>query len=98
MAKTANLTNERKYEIADILYEAYADQVTPEYLEEDSNRKHFFGILLHTPNANGIELIDACPATVKGTNGNPDSTDAMHIANLTIRRFGNHIAIRTANF
>ena len=98
MAKVTPLTNERKYEIADSLYEAYSEQVTKEYLEEDSNKKHFFGILLHTPNANGIELIDAFKGVIAGTNGMPDSTDAMHIANLAIKRFGSHIVIVTADF
>ncbi|RKY51949.1 MAG: hypothetical protein DRP93_09000, partial [Candidatus Neomarinimicrobiota bacterium] len=57
-----------KYLIADKLHTAYADVIDSEKLADDkSYRNYIFGILLHTPNANGIELIDAFPAVITGT-------------------------------
>ena len=94
-----NTPIETKYLVADKLHTAYCDSIDSEKLADDkSYRNYIFGILLHTPNANGVELIDAFPTVIPGTDKNPDSTDAMHIVNLTLRRFGDAVAIITVDF
>ncbi|RLA60976.1 MAG: hypothetical protein DRQ78_09070 [Epsilonproteobacteria bacterium] len=98
MAKKALIKIEEKYTVADKLHSAYIDLVDTEKLKDDKPyRNYIFGILLHTPNANGQELIDVYNQVHTDSEGR-ESSDAMHIVNLTLKRFGNSVTIITVDF
>jgi len=82
--------NTKLYTVADKLFEAYKDSINSEKLldsEDKSYRNYVFGVLLHTPNSKGIELVDAF-----------SEEDATHIVNLALRRFRDTITPKVVDF
>jgi hypothetical protein len=89
--KTKALETEKLYEISDKLFEAYQNQIDKEKLFDTENDKQYrnyvFGVLLHTPNSKGIELIDAF-----------SEDDATHIVNLALRKFRDALTPQVVDF
>ena len=83
------VSEQRLYEVADLLFSAYENKIDREKLLDENHqyRNYAFGIIIHTPNNDGIELIDAFI-----------EDDATHIANLTLRRFKDIISRQTVAF